>query len=72
MVAQVCTGQIVAVAAREVSRFARNSQERQQLVEVCRVVEIHPRVYGDELGVTLTSTSEVENNAPSLAIARIR
>ena len=34
--------------------------------------EIHPPVYGGELGFTLTSTSEVENNAPSLAIARIR
>jgi len=28
-----------AVAAREVSRFARNSREWQQLVEVCRVVD---------------------------------
>src|SRR5262245_45844211 len=39
MVAQVCMGQIGAVAAREVSRFARNSREWQQLVEVCRVVD---------------------------------
>jgi DNA invertase Pin-like site-specific DNA recombinase len=27
------------VAAREVSRFARNSREWQQLIEVCRVVD---------------------------------
>ena len=27
------------MAAREVSRFARNSRERQQLIEVCRVVD---------------------------------
>ena len=39
MVAQVCLGKIGAVAAREVSRFARNSREWQQLVEVCRVVD---------------------------------
>jgi len=38
MVAEVCLGKVGAVAAREVSRFARNSQEWQQLVEVCRVV----------------------------------
>ena len=39
MVAQVCLGKVGAVAAREVSRFARNSREWQQLVEVCRVVD---------------------------------
>src|SRR5437870_853992 len=39
MVAQVCMGQVGAVAAREVSRCARNSLEWQQLVEVCRVVD---------------------------------
>src|SRR5437899_6771911 len=39
MVAQVCMGQVGAVAAREVSRVARNSREWQQLVEVCRVVD---------------------------------
>src|SRR5215831_12333928 len=39
MVAQVCLGQVGAVAAPEVSRFARNSREWQQLVEVCRVVD---------------------------------
>lgn len=39
MVAEVCLGEVGAVAAREVSRFARNSREWQQLVEVCRVVD---------------------------------
>src|SRR2546428_2613831 len=39
MVAEVCLGHVGAVAAREVSRFARNSREWQQLVEVCRVVD---------------------------------
>jgi DNA invertase Pin-like site-specific DNA recombinase len=39
MVAEVCLGKVGAVAAREVSRFARNSREWQQLIEVCRVVD---------------------------------
>ena len=39
MVAQVCLGKVGAVAAREVSRFARNSRDWQQLVEMCRVVD---------------------------------
>lgn len=39
MVAEVCLGRVGSVAAREVSRFARNSREWQQLVEVCRVVD---------------------------------
>lgn len=39
MVAEVCLGKVGAPAAREVSRFARNSREWQQLVEVCRVVD---------------------------------
>lgn len=39
MVAEVCLGKVGAVAAREVSRFARNSREWQQLVEVCRVAD---------------------------------
>lgn len=39
MVTEVCLGRVGAVAAREVSRFARNSREWQQLVEVCRVVD---------------------------------
>jgi DNA invertase Pin-like site-specific DNA recombinase len=39
MVADVCLAKVGAVAAREVSRFARNSREWQQLIEVCRVVD---------------------------------
>jgi DNA invertase Pin-like site-specific DNA recombinase len=39
MVASVCLGKVDAVAAREVSRFARNSRDWQQLVEMCRVVD---------------------------------
>ena len=39
MVAGVCLGKVGAVAAREVSRFARNSRDWQQLVEMCRVVD---------------------------------
>src|SRR6186997_899735 len=39
MVAEVCLGKVGAVAAREVRRFARNSRDRQQLVEMCRVVD---------------------------------
>ena len=37
MVAEVCLGKVGAVAAREASRFARNSRDWQQLVEMCRV-----------------------------------
>jgi DNA invertase Pin-like site-specific DNA recombinase len=40
MVAEVCLGHVGGVAAREVSRFARNSREWQHLVEVCRVVDM--------------------------------
>lgn len=39
MVAEVCLGKVGAVCAREVSRFARNSTDWQQLVEVCRIVD---------------------------------
>jgi DNA invertase Pin-like site-specific DNA recombinase len=39
MVAEVCLGNVGGVAAREVSRFARNSRDWQHLVEVCRVVD---------------------------------
>src|SRR3954470_18583162 len=35
MVAEVCLGKVGAVAAREVSRFARNSRDWQQLLEIC-------------------------------------
>lgn len=39
MLTQVCLGEVGAVCAREVSRFARNSREWQRLVEVCRIVD---------------------------------
>src|SRR3954451_6929665 len=39
MVANVCLGKVGAVAALEVSRFARNSRGWQQLIEMCRVVD---------------------------------
>ena len=39
MVAEVCLGKVGAVAAREVSRFARSSRDWQQLVEMCHVVD---------------------------------
>ena len=39
MVAEVSLGRVGAIAAREVSRFARNSREWQQLIEVCRIVD---------------------------------
>lgn len=54
MVAQVCLGEVGAVCAREVSRFARNSREWQKLVEVCRIVDTvlvdHEAVYSPRLG----------------------
>src|ERR1035441_7219919 len=54
MVAEVCLGKVGAVAAREVSRFARNSRDWQQLVEVCRVVDTvlidQEMVYAPRLG----------------------
>jgi DNA invertase Pin-like site-specific DNA recombinase len=39
MVAEVRLGKVDVVAARELSRFARNSREWQQLVEVCRIAD---------------------------------
>ena len=39
LVVAVSLGQVGAVAAREVSRFARNNREWQKLIEVCRVVD---------------------------------
>ena len=40
MVADICLGKVGAVAGREVSRFARNSRDWRQLIEMCRVVYI--------------------------------
>jgi len=39
LVAEVSLGRVGAVAARELSRLARNSRDWQQLMEVCRVVD---------------------------------
>src|ERR671916_734059 len=54
MVAEVCLGRVGAVAAREVSRFARNSRDWQQLVEMCRVVDTllidQETIYAPRLG----------------------
>ena len=54
MVAEVCLGQVGVVAAREVSRFARNSRDWQQLIEVCHVVDTllldHEMVYDPRRG----------------------
>ena len=54
MVAEVCLGHVGAVAAREVSRFARNSRDWQQLVEMCRIVDTllidQEAVYAPRLG----------------------
>jgi hypothetical protein len=56
MVAKLCPGKISAAAAREVSRFARNSHNWQQLVEVCRVVDTllvdQEAVYAPRQGMT--------------------
>ena len=35
----MCLCKVGGVAAREVSRFARNSRDWQQLIEMCRVVD---------------------------------
>lgn len=40
MVADICLGKVGAVAGREVSRFARNSRDWRQLIQMCRVVYI--------------------------------
>ncbi len=39
LVAEVSLGHVGGVAARELSRFARNSRDWQQLIEVCRIVD---------------------------------
>ncbi len=39
LVAEVSLGRVGVVAAREVSRFARNSRDWQQLIEICRIVD---------------------------------
>lgn len=39
LISLVCMGGVGVVAAREMSRFARNSREWQHLIEMCRVVD---------------------------------
>jgi DNA invertase Pin-like site-specific DNA recombinase len=39
MIAEVCMGEIGAVAAREISRFARNNKDWHHLVELCRMFD---------------------------------
>ena len=39
MVAEVCLGKVGAVAAIEVSRFARNNRDWHQLIEMCGMVD---------------------------------
>jgi DNA invertase Pin-like site-specific DNA recombinase len=65
MVTEMCLGHVGVVAAREVSRFARNNREWQQLVEVCRVVDTllldqdtvySPRLSNDRLLLGLQSS----------------
>jgi DNA invertase Pin-like site-specific DNA recombinase len=59
MVAEVCLGKVGAVAAREVSRFARNSRDWQQLIEMCRVVDTvlvdQEAIYAPRQGTTGSS-----------------
>ena len=76
MVAEVCLGNVGGVAAREVSRFARNSREWQHLVEVCRVVDTvlidleavySPRVSNDRL---LLGLKRPDSNSTSYSSSR--
>ena len=54
LVAAVCMGEVGAVAARELSRFARNSREWQQLIDMCRVVDTilidNEQIYSPRVG----------------------
>lgn len=70
LAAEVCLGKVGAVAAREVSRFARNNRDWHQLIEMCRVVDTllidnetiyEPRLGSDRLLLGLKgSMSEYE------------
>jgi DNA invertase Pin-like site-specific DNA recombinase len=80
MVAEVCLGKVGAVAAREVSRLARNSRDWQQLVEMCRVVDTllidqetvyAPRQGNDRLLLGLKgSLQRIRTRSPAPALAR--
>jgi hypothetical protein len=39
MVAQVCLGQVGAIAAREIARLARNNTDWAQLIDLCRLLD---------------------------------
>lgn len=39
MVAEVCLGNVGAVAAREIARFSRNNKDWAQLIDMCRVLD---------------------------------
>src|SRR4051794_11442032 len=78
-VAEVCLGEVGAVAAREVSRFARNSRDRQRLVEMCRVVDTllidqetvyAPRLGNDRLPLGRGQPQRVRARPPASAFAR--
>ena len=81
MVAEVCLGKVGAVCAREVSRFARNSRDWQQLVEMCRVVDTvlvdqeaiyAPRHGNDRLLLGLKGSLNEYELAPALARGPLR
>src|SRR5438034_4552430 len=58
MVAEVCLRKVGAVCAREVSRFARNSRDWQQLIEMCRVVDTaRPRTVSKRGKITSPQTA---------------
>ena len=54
LVAEVCLGKVGVVAAREVSRFARNNRDWHHLIEMCTLVETllvdHEAVYDPRCG----------------------
>ena len=78
MVAEVCLGKVGAVAAREVSRFARNSRDWQQLIEMCRVVDTvlvdQETVYARDKGTTdcCSASRAVSTNTSSTFCANAR
>jgi Resolvase, N terminal domain len=76
MVAQVCLGKVGAVCAREVSRFARNSRDWQQLIEMCRVVDNRSGRSGDHLCVfgvlLLHAAPKILDQASQLAVVWCR
>src|SRR3954447_18557864 len=73
MVAEVCLGKVGAVCAREVSRFARNSRDWQQLIEMCRVVDtvliIRRRSMRPGTGMTDSSSASREASTSTSSIS---